>query len=396
MFDLQTATMLLSLAMLVQTFSFFLQFVLVREYQGIRTVSMAYLGIAIGIFLATLRGFLPAFLSIILSNYFLAIGVALYYVGISRFVSEKYNRMLVTAALAPVIILFPYFTYGNDNITARIVLIGFSGALLYGGIAFSLLRMRQTAYRFTANLLGVSFIIQALTMVFRTVGLALYPVRDVFEPNGFLSVISMVVFATTFLSAQIFLLMIGQRLQSDLGELARVDSLTSVLNRRAMAQLLDAEFSRRMRTRMDFSILLIDLDHFKSINDSYGHKAGDLVLHEVAQRMRGSLRAQDFISRWGGEEFLVLLPVTGPREALEIGERLRIVIGGGQFSVGDDFISVTASIGMAHSNYCDNLEKIYKYADVALYKAKLTRNSVVKRFSRRECSFSPTSFQGDK
>ncbi|MEK6751185.1 MAG: GGDEF domain-containing protein [Chloroflexota bacterium] len=376
-FDLQTATMLLSLAMLVQAFSFFLQFVLVREYQGIRTVSMAYLGIAIGIFLATLRGFLPAFLSIILSNYFLAIGVALYYVGISRFVSEKYNRMLVTAALAPVIILFPYFTYGNDNITARIVLIGFSGALLYGGIAFPLLRMRRTAYRFTANLLGVSFIIQSLAMVFRTVGLALYPVRDVFEPNGFLSVISMVVFATTFLSAQIFLLMIGQRLQSDLGELARVDSLTSVLNRRAMAQLLDAEFSRRMRTRMDFSILLIDLDHFKSINDSYGHKAGDLVLHEVAQRMRGSLRAQDFISRWGGEEFLVLLPVTGPREALEIGERLRIVIGGGQFSVGDDFISVTASIGMAHSNYCDNLEKIYKYADVALYKAKLTRNSVV-------------------
>lgn len=377
MFDLQTATILLSLAMLVQALSFFLQFVLVREYQGIRTVSMAYLGISLGIFLAALRGSLPAFLSIILANYFLIIGVALYYVGISRFVSEKYSRILVTAALAPAIILFPYFTYVHDNITARFVLIGFSGTLLYGGTAFSLLRMRKSAYRFTANLLGATYIIQALALIVRTVGLVLYQIRDVFEPNGFLSIISMVVFATTFLSAQIFLLMIGQRLQSDLGELARVDSLTSVLNRRAMTQLLDAEFSRRMRTRMDFSILLIDLDHFKSINDSYGHKAGDLVLHEVAQRMRGSLRAQDFISRWGGEEFLVLLPVTGPREALEIGERLRTVIGEGQFPVGDDFISVTASIGVAHSNHCDNLEKIYKFADVALYKAKLTRNSVV-------------------
>jgi diguanylate cyclase (GGDEF)-like protein len=170
--------------------------------------------------------------------------------------------------------------------------------------------------------------------------------------------------------------MVSHRLQADLNELAMLDSLTRIANRRAMVAHLESEFARFARTNIDFSVLLVDVDHFKAINDRYGHEMGDQVLHDMAQLMKHALRKQDVISRWGGEEFLILLPGSTQAEAIDIGERLRLLVQHSNFSFNGHVVSITVSIGVGNSASCKDVDNIYKISDKALYKAKLTRNAV--------------------
>jgi diguanylate cyclase (GGDEF)-like protein len=215
-----------------------------------------------------------------------------------------------------------------------------------------------------------------IVLLLRSVGLLIHPIADAFSPTPVLIFHAIALFASSFLWSMGFFLMVSQRLQMDLNELATVDSLTRIPNRRAMVALLEAEFARKSRVDIGFSVLLVDVDHFKIVNDRYGHEMGDIVLRDVAQRMRETLRGQDFISRWGGEEFLILLPATSLREAAEISERLRMLVEQSVFRFDGHQVSLTISVGIGNSGTCPDLDKIYKCADLALYKAKLTRNAV--------------------
>ena len=170
--------------------------------------------------------------------------------------------------------------------------------------------------------------------------------------------------------------MVSHRLQADLNELAMLDSLTRIANRRAMVAHLESEFSRFTRTNIDFSVLLVDVDHFKTVNDRYGHETGDQILRDVARLMKHALRKQDVISRWGGEEFLVLLPGSTQVEAAEIGERLRLLVQHSKFIFNGHEVSITVSIGVGNSASSKDVDHIYKCSDEALYKAKITRNAV--------------------
>ncbi|HNN13405.1 MAG TPA: GGDEF domain-containing protein, partial [Anaerolineales bacterium] len=180
---------------------------------------------------------------------------------------------------------------------------------------------------------------------------------------------------TTFLIPTGFLLMVGQRLQGDLNEIATIDSLTHVTNRRGMIRILEAEFANKARTLKEFSVLLVDVDHFKNINDRYGHEVGDKSLITVAQVLKGAIRPKDSVSRWGGDEFLILLPATD-EEGPEIAERLRVAVEQEKINLNDLNISLTVSIGIGRSDICSDIDAIYKYADQALYKAKQLRNMV--------------------
>ena len=126
-------------------------------------------------------------------------------------------------------------------------------------------------------------------------------------------------------------------------------------------------------------MLLLDIDHFKSINDSFGHPVGDEVLRELASRCRGLLRGHDLIARIGGEEFAVILPGTGPAEATEIAERLRMAFAGSPVATQGGEVRVTISLGGAMlSATGETFEVLLKRADAALYEAKRGgRNRVV-------------------
>lgn len=163
-----------------------------------------------------------------------------------------------------------------------------------------------------------------------------------------------------------------------LQQLAVTDPLTELFNRRHFMELLDKEFDRATRHGEQMSLLMADVDHFKQVNDTYGHQVGDRVLSAIARLLQSSLRKHDTIARYGGEEFVVLLPSTARTEAAAVGEKLREAISSHAFaSTGNR--PVTASIGVAcyPDQGVSRVDELIKRADDALYTAKdLGRNRV--------------------
>ncbi len=168
---------------------------------------------------------------------------------------------------------------------------------------------------------------------------------------------------------------------------ATQDPLTGIWNHGMIMNLLERELVRSTREGLSLSVLMLDLDLFKQVNDTYGHLAGNLVLHEAAQRMRDSLRGYDAVGRYGGEEFLIVSPGCSAADASKLAERMRQVIGGTPMNTSEGIISITISVGIATVNYSEgnltsstmdhNAETLVHAADEALYRAKRTgRNHV--------------------
>ncbi len=158
---------------------------------------------------------------------------------------------------------------------------------------------------------------------------------------------------------------------------AITDNLTQVYNRRKIDDVLDAEVKRSKRYKNTFSILLLDIDYFKEINDKYGHQVGDEILKGVAKTLKNSVRHSDVVSRWGGDEFLIVIIEANEAEAAIIAEKIRYAI---EFGVFDHDIKTTTSIGVAEYDFKQNdARELLRKADIALYQAKNEgRNKVVK------------------
>jgi len=161
------------------------------------------------------------------------------------------------------------------------------------------------------------------------------------------------------------------RLVLRLRRAARVDSLTGVYNRRHFHEMLTREIGNAQRLRGPVSLLLIDVDHFKTVNDSYGHMAGDEVLRKIATLLRNNTRRVDTVARWGGEEFSVVLPHTGRDGAIRCAERLRACI-----ETSFEEYNVTISIGVAYAHRRLGMDDLIEKADTALYTAKESRNAI--------------------
>ncbi len=162
--------------------------------------------------------------------------------------------------------------------------------------------------------------------------------------------------------------------------LAHTDPLTQVLNRRALTLRLSAELERARRYESQVSMLLIDIDHFKHINDNYGHLVGDDVLREVADRLASTVRSVDIVARYGGEEFVIVLPETSQEGALAFAERIREQMAGHTFRAASDrSLRLTASIGVACFPLpgVDSVEELFALADEALYRAKAGGRNMV-------------------
>jgi diguanylate cyclase (GGDEF)-like protein len=150
---------------------------------------------------------------------------------------------------------------------------------------------------------------------------------------------------------------------------AATDGLTGLPNQRAVADALKRTFAQATMTKAPLALLLIDLDHFKQVNDQRGHPVGDQVLASVGATLRSVLRTRDFAGRKGGEEFAVLLPDTEIAAALEIAERIRAAIA--EITLPGSDVSVTASFGVAgFPDHASTLDRLERLADAALYVAK--------------------------
>ncbi|MDC7233975.1 MAG: diguanylate cyclase [Spirochaetales bacterium] len=162
-----------------------------------------------------------------------------------------------------------------------------------------------------------------------------------------------------------------KQMEAQLEYYATTDSLTGILNRRHFNHLAEMELHRCIRYNTPLSLCMIDIDHFKKVNDNFGHDTGDRIMKELVRICQKNLREIDLFARWGGEEFVVLLPETALEQAAEAAERLRAAIESSMTRTGSGVIKITISIGVTElDSSSSSLEEGLKHADIAMYNAK--------------------------
>lgn len=174
------------------------------------------------------------------------------------------------------------------------------------------------------------------------------------------------------IASELFYRIRGQQfaLQRELRELASIDALTGLHNRRELENRISEEMSRSRRHAEPMSIVIGDLDRFKRVNDSFGHAVGDDVLRAVGERIRRNLRTEDLAVRWGGEEFLLLLPSTDEQQAVGVADKIRQAIADRPVACGDREVPVTISFGVAQLGSDEQVSELVRRADDAMYRAK--------------------------
>lgn len=372
-FTLPTLNLMVFLTFLMQVCTIFINAQHInKQYDGVRALFLSSLALMLHylLLLLSISGVinLSAPWTQGIREVFNIIGHALIYVAVCQFIGISFNRYLLYG-LVPLVVLVGFIP--GPPIVRPLVL---SIIAILDLVSFwTLLQVKNEAYLKGAHLTAFPLAFYAIVIVIRIV-LPNNPPTPGSGPSIPAIFESLSLFGASFLWISAFIFMISQRLQSDLSELAMKDALTRVRNRRAMQGLLNFEMVRREQNVQDFSIILLDIDYFKRINDTYGHDVGDLALQWIAQTMQSAVRIQDVVSRWGGEEFLVLLPGT---RLDEVAERLRQTIVESTVPNPSHPLKITFSGGVACSRGHTSVDEICKVADQALYRAKQTRNCVL-------------------
>jgi diguanylate cyclase (GGDEF)-like protein len=376
-FDVRTIALFVATTFFVQATAIGAQAFLIRDlkqYRGVGSALLANLSVASGLMLRLFADQLPSFLVTVVSNTLLLTGSGLFYIALSQFTGFTYSKLTVLGVIVAVASFLTYFTYWDEDIEKRVITLSLGSITMVFLLIDQIWRTRKTSLRFSANLMLVSFLIHGTFLIVRTISLILNPIQDTSSLTRVQSATYLLSFAISFFWSMGFILMVSQRLRNDLMEVATIDVLTRIPNRRATQTFLEKELSRAQRMKAEFTVLLIDIDNFKQVNDRWGHAVGDEVLVKTASIFQAMIRKQDLVGRWGGEEFLIIVP--GPCDAKALAERVRCEIAKAKFSYGTASISITVSIGVACASSSDQIDEILKAADHALYRAKRTKNAV--------------------
>ncbi|WP_428610435.1 GGDEF domain-containing protein [Sedimenticola sp.] len=370
--DIRTLSLLAMLVSILMAGAMVVIWRLNPNERSARYWAFGNLSIAAGFLFIGLRGVVPTFVTVPLANTLIIFGYGLLAVGVSTFLERTVRWWWVAASTTLVFISFLYFTYQAPAIGPRIVIISLSVSLLSLLAANQLFRDQVTHMQGVQRLTGGVFVLHALYLTLRGIITLLdAPLRDLFSGNlvqslAFLDVILVSICLTYGFSA-----MINRRLQFHLNHLAHYDVLTQVYNRRAFEQAVIRELARCQRRKDPVSILLLDIDHFKQVNDRYGHAAGDEVLRQSTRILGSVLRQEDILGRIGGEEFALLLPATSRQKASEVAERVRLAVAGNVVDTQAGPIQITTSIGTVTSqDVTCGWECLFNLADQALYRAK--------------------------
>jgi diguanylate cyclase len=312
---------------------------------------------------------------------FIGAGLSLYINGIQAFVGKTPNHRIPIGIFLVLVLVDIYFMMTGHDVRATVIL---------GGIVFSLIYFYCARLTFSRDdgIVGTLFWIASslyLLMAILMLGRAVY--ASWADVNLLASFATWPINAYTFMLgavsqffiASLFVLMLSYKLNQNLESIATIDGLTGVLNRRGLE---DAALKMQdMCKRINFSMaaLLIDIDHFKKVNDQYGHLAGDDMLRHLAKEIATILRSSDVLGRYGGEEFCVFLPNTTESDAVGLAERIRAAIESSSLKLNRKTIKCTVSIGVADSVRAGyDFKGLVASADSAMYGAKNGgRNRVV-------------------
>ncbi|MES2682390.1 MAG: GGDEF domain-containing protein [Pseudomonadota bacterium] len=325
----------------------------------------------LGALLVILRGVLPDWLSIGVANVLASLGYLMSTVGLLRFAHRPVAWVWVLSTPVLIGLLFVFVPFFAQHAGPRVVLMAALLVLVAGinlGICWRAqrqepLRLRQIAMTAFA-VTGLFSILRATVTVFYT------PPADFMDPSKTQPLLMLIGLALLLFWNLSLMLMPGERLQNQLRRAAQDDALTNLLNRGGFNGLARRQLERCRHSAKPASVLLMDLDHFKRVNDSHGHDAGDRLLCAFAETVRAQSRATDLVARYGGEEFCALLPGADHQAAVVIAERIRQQFAKVTVPVDDIALGTTVSIGVAEIAAAETVEAALLRADQALYAAK--------------------------
>ncbi|MEO8804177.1 MAG: GGDEF domain-containing protein [Rudaea sp.] len=325
-----------------------------------------------------MRGAWPDWLAIVCANMLLSLAYAKHVQAVRTFVGRPRNRLLIYMPVAAIALLEIVFTYYLPSLRLRLVTVSAVFCVQMLSALVALLGWGQ-AQRRSHRLTASAFLVLAVVLIVRIV-------YEGLRPDGLSSALA----ATTMQTAVFgfaaffptigtlgFVLMCGARLNEELERQATVDPLTGINNRRTLERLAAQAIALAHRHQRPLSVLMIDADHFKRINDVHGHAAGDEALVTLAGTLQCALRAEDLFGRLGGEEFVAVLPETDEAAARASAERLRVAVESIEFGAQRRLIALRVSIGIAVIADGDDFAAILRRADQAMYAAKRSgRNRV--------------------
>lgn len=325
-------------------------------------------------FLSAARLQLPTIIGIGLTNILIWSAVYLCYFGSQLFFGVKPKPGPWMALVAVVWLGSLWFTVVDPNYVTRLRISNLLMMLLFGLHAWLVFKNRLNS--FAKVLVFTVLLIISGIQIMRFVTTYLYPPALNNLDTSLPQLIFNLGFAFSILLISIgMILMATDKLRTELELLATRDSLTNALTRRSMNDSIEQELQRCKRNQRQMALLVMDLDHFKAINDCHGHQAGDQVLIRFVNNVNKLLRQVDQLGRFGGEEFVALLPETSLQDAQLVAERIRAIAGA---KSGDSAPACTVSIGIAiNSQPNDTVDTLLARADAAMYRAKANgRNRV--------------------
>ena len=345
---------------------------------GLRLMIGALFSGLAGVLLLAMRPIAPAWITIVVANGAIFLCSLLMFSAAARIVDVRTRYIpWAVAVLGASLIGLCYFTYVHQNLVARIYICSACFAIYAAARAVVLFRYREPDFDQDVFQPGLHPLIGTLAwlqvaiaalQVGRIVLTALYPPAEIIHmdliQSGF-TYLNLVLNA----GAGFGLMWLAQAMRrQDLQRIAQTDSLTGLLNRRAFEDILGRELDRSNHGGSPLAILQVDIDRFKQVNDTWGHQAGDDVIRSVAAALRYKLRPRDSLSRFGGEEFLILLREATVDQAEDIAGRLRAHIAGLVGLPGNT--RITISVGVATSHLQDRPEELLRRCDEALYLSK--------------------------
>ena len=325
------------------------------------------------------RGDWPDRVTVIVPNALFVLCLSLQAAAILEFYEKKLSPLWY---VLPPFLIGAAFAVLPDNFAVRAIIAGpiFGGGMLALGL---LVHRLDVGNNRPAHLLVIAgFLSGSFALFARAIALAIDPtlIRHLTAPTYFQSAIFLIALAVILITSMGFLLMHMERAEEAAKRLAVTDPLTGSFNRRTFLELGAKEIARTRRAKGSLCLLMLDLDHFKKVNDQYGHQAGDQALKDVVEALHGCLRREDLLVRYGGEEFCVLLPEVALDHAALLAERARAAVerAGCQFRGKQIPLTISVGVALLIRDSAEDIERLVSRADEALYSAKASgRNRVV-------------------
>jgi diguanylate cyclase (GGDEF)-like protein len=340
---------------------------------GIQRWRWAFGLFGIAMLLLATRGVLPDFFSLFLGALLIQAGILVFYSGLCQFQGRTQHLAWVAAPMAVNTFSMLWFLYGEPLLWARVFVNSFCSMLMLLSCLVLVLTGRAGEPKWRFSKLHTGFFLGCLVLITLVRGTFAVVYQPIIQPqvSSQLYLVFSVVFPSLVMAISTgLILMAFDRLKDELEYLVSHDVLTGAYSRRGFLSLAESEISRALRMQRHTALLVLDLDHFKQVNDRYGHPAGDLVLRKFTEITKTCLRREDLMGRFGGEEFMVLLPDTAPDAARVVAERIRTAVHATRLASTQHHIRFTVSIGIANAAGRGTLEEMLKLADTAMYLAK--------------------------